>query len=144
MNTYRRVAIALAVAAMIPAGVVLAKTTKVVKADLTAPACASKLVPTPAPASVVYNCHLTGKGGPATLTTALHLTGATISGTFTLKIKGKSTTYKIKGPIAADKNNQVTLKGTYTGAGHAKGTFETQAPVGKPIDPALIVIKGTL
>jgi hypothetical protein len=143
MKTFHRVTVALAVAVLVPAAA-LAATKKPTKVNLTNPACPSKLVPTPAPASVVYSCHLTGTGGPATLTTKLHLTGATITGTFTLKIKGKSTTYKLKGPIGADKNNQVTLKGTYTGTGHGKGTFETQAPVGKPIDPALVVIKGTL
>ena len=93
--------------------------------------------------AVAYHCTLTGQGGKAALTTVLHLKGATITGTFTLKIKGHSYTFSVSGPVATNKAHRVVFTGRYHGDG-GSGTVETIAPPNQPTAPGQFIVKGTL
>jgi hypothetical protein len=134
----RLAATAAGVAVLAPSAIVVPAAFAASKVNLTNAACPSTL----AGGKVTYNCTLKGTGGPAKLTTTLSLRGSTITGTFTLKIKGKTYKFRVKGPIGTNKQKRVALRGTYSGDG--KGTFNTLAPANKPTAPGKIVIKGTI
>jgi hypothetical protein len=137
ITRHRIAALAVGTAVLAPAAIAVPAASAATKINLNVASCPSTL----SGGKVTYSCTLKGTGGPAKLTTALGLKGATIIGTFTLTIGGKTHKYSVTGPIGPDKNKQVTLNGKYKGAG--SGTFYTQAPANKPTAPSKIVIKGT-
>jgi hypothetical protein len=137
MKMKHRIAIAVTTAtvALVGAGVADAGTS----VNLKNAACPSSL----SGGAVGYHCTLSGTGGKAALTTVLHLKGATISGTMTLKLKGHSYTFSVSGPVATNKAKRVVFKGTYHGDG-GSGTVETIAPPNQPTAPGQFIVKGSL